>query len=69
MLLSGLGLLCSMTLHLASLTGHATQQQSLLTGDMQLCLMTSITAGIFVVWLPALLIAQRINKGNCLKFS
>lgn len=47
MLLSGLGLLCSM--HLASLTGHTTQQQSLLTGDMQLRLMTSITACIFVV--------------------
>lgn len=49
MSLSGLGLLCSMTLHLASLTGHASQQQSLLTGNMQLRLMTSITACIFVV--------------------
>lgn len=69
MLLSGLGLLCSMTLHLASLTGHAAQLQSLLTQDMQLRVMSSITAGIFVVWLPAVLIAQRINKGSRLKFS
>ena len=69
MLLAGLGLLCSVTLHLASLTGHATQMQNLLTEDMQFRVMTSITAGIFVVWLPAVLIAQRISKGNRLKFS
>ncbi|QXZ10380.1 hypothetical protein KUF54_03795 [Comamonas sp. Y33R10-2] len=69
LLLSSLGLLCSMTLHFASLTGHVAQLQSLLTEDMQFQVMTSITNGIFVVWLPAVLISHRINKGNRLKFS
>ena len=69
MLLSGLGLLCSITLHLAALTGYATQLQGLLTEDMQSTVMTSITVGIFVVWVPAVLIAQRINNGKRTQFS
>lgn len=69
MFFSGLGLLCSVSLHLATLTGHLEQLQNLLTEGMQYRVKGGITAGIFLMWVPAAMIAQRINQGNRLKFS
>ncbi len=69
MLLSGLGLLLCLSVHLIALTGHLSWLQGLLDEDMQISASMVMVGGIFVVWIPAVLMAQRINNGNRLKFS
>ena len=69
MLIAGLGLALSLLAHLFALTGSSDRFAALLSEDQMGQLMTGMTLGIFVVWAPAVLIAQRINNGNRLKFS
>lgn len=69
MLLSGLGLLLCLAVHLLALTGSLPSMQNLLTEDTQTLIPMVMVGGIFAVWFPAVLIAQRINNGNRLKFS
>lgn len=69
MLISGLGLLLCACVNLLALTGHLELLTSLLNEDQQTNLSVALGGGIFVVWIPAVLIAQRINNGNRLKFS
>ena len=69
MLISGLGLLLCACVNLLALTGQLELLTSLLNEDQQTNLSVALGGGIFVVWIPAVLIAQRINNGNRLKFS
>lgn len=69
MLLSGLGLLLCLSVQLIALTGHFSWLQDLLDEDQQIHASMVMVGGIFVVWCPAVLIAQRINNGNRLTFS
>lgn len=69
MLLSALGLLLCAIIHLMAWTGHLPALQEHLSEEMQEQVSVVLGAGIFAVWLPAVLIAQRINNGNRLKFS
>ena len=69
MLLSALGLLLCLAAQLIALTGYLPTVQNLLDEDAQTLAPMILVGGIFVVWIPAVLIAQRINNGNRLKFS
>ena len=69
MLFAGLGLLACLSIHLIALTGHLSWLQGFLSEENQTLASMVMVGGIFVVWLPAVLIAQRINNGNRLNFS
>ena len=69
MCIAGLGLLMCAGVHLLALTGQLSAITSWLGEDLQMALSAALGAGIFVVWVPAVLIAQRINNGNRLNFS
>lgn len=69
MLIAGLGLSLSLLMHLFALTGSSDRFAALLSDDQIGQLMAGMMLGIFLVWAPAVLIAQRINNGNRLKFS
>ncbi|WP_294253713.1 hypothetical protein [uncultured Comamonas sp.] len=69
MLISGMGFVLSAITHLAALAGQIDAIEIHLPQDA-LGLFTSVMSlGIFAVWMPAALIAQRINNGNRLHFS
>lgn len=53
--LSAIGLVLSLWVHLGSLTGHRVESDFLFMG---------LHAGIFVVWFPAVLVASRRSKGK-----
>lgn len=64
MLVAGLGLAASMVLHLTALFGLAPLLLSPLGSDAQ-ALPMALIMGIFVVWLPAVLLGHRLNTtGN-----
>ena len=69
MCIAGLGLLMCAGVHLLALTNQLSTITSWLDEDLQMALSAALGAGIFVVWVPAVLIAQRINNGNRLNFS
>ncbi|MEX8194358.1 hypothetical protein [Comamonas guangdongensis] len=69
MLVAGLGLLLCALAQLAAIAGLLPSLQSHLSESVQTAAATILGGGIFAVWFPAVLLAQRINSGGRAKFS
>lgn len=69
MLISGMGFALSAITHLAAFAGQIDVLETHLPQDVLETFTSAMTIGIFAVWMPAALIAQRINNGNRLQFS
>ncbi|GAB2473819.1 MAG: hypothetical protein ACN6O3_04130 [Comamonas sp.] len=69
LLLAGSGFALSLSLHLPTLLGYPPLVTQWLGEKHTELLPGAITAGIFVVWLPATVIANRIGGGRGTRFS
>ena len=69
MLISGMGFALSAITHLTALAGQIDTLEAHLPQDILGMFKSAMSIGIFVVWIPAVMIAQRINNGNRLQFS
>jgi hypothetical protein len=69
MLISAMGFVLSAITHLAAFAGQIDTLETHLPQDVLEIFTSVMTIGIFAVWMPAALIAQRINNGNRLQFS
>jgi len=69
MLVAGLGLLLCALAQLATIAGLLPSIQSRLSESVQMAAAAVLGGGIFAVWVPAVLLAQRINNGGRFKFS
>ena len=69
LMISGMGFVLSAITHLAALAGQIDALDVHLPKDTLRIFTSVMSMGIFAVWVPAALIAQRINNGNRLQFS
>ena len=69
MLVAGLGLLLCALANLLTWSNQFGAVMSLFNEELQTSISMALVGGLFAVWIPAVLIAQRINNGNRLQFS
>ena len=69
MLVAGLGLLLCALANLLTWSNQFETVMNLFNEELQTGISMALVGGLFAVWIPAVLIAQRINNGNCLNFS
>ena len=69
MLVAVLGLLLCALANLLTWSNQFGAVMSLFNEELQTGISMALVGGLFAVWIPAVLIAQRINNGNRLNFS